>query len=712
MDYFGELEKKTSRYLTASQVKKMHKAYLLGESAHSGQVRVTGEPYITHPVAVACILADICMDCETIMAALLHDVIEDTNIDRETLEQEFGEPVAELVEGVSKLTQIKFESRAEAQAENFRKMILAVAKDLRVILVKMADRLHNMRTLDALAADKRRRIALETLEIYSPIANRLGMHGFRIEFEDLGFSALYPTRYRVIKNAVNAARGNRKEILSVIQKSIEECLDQKGRPKCSIAGREKHLYSIYKKMRNKNIPFAEIMDVYAFRIITEDIDSCYRVLGAVHNLYKPVPERFKDYIAISKANGYQSLHTTLFGPYGVPIEIQIRSNKMDQVAGSGIAAHWLYKTDDTVKNNAHVRAQEWLKRVVEMQKSTGNSLEFIENVKIDLFPDEVYVFTPKGNILELPNGASAVDFAYAIHTDIGDTCVAAKINRRIAPLSTQLVNGQTVEIITSPGAQPNPAWLNFVITGKARSSIKHFLKKQRTAESMALGKRLIERALETMQIGLDDIPQKNIRQVLKESNYQTLDELFEATGLGNQVPLIIARRLGCLEKTEIAVEAQEKLSVSESLSQKPLMVKGTEGMAINFASCCHPIPGDIIVGVLEAGRGITVHAEHCQQIKVAKHSDPYIFLSWEDTIQGDFDVDLIVETLNRRGVLAELAMTISATEANIENIGVHDSDGSYSFIELTISIRNRQHLANVMRRVRSMKNVSKVYRKK
>lgn len=710
MDYFSELRKKVSEYLTDEEVRRVHEAFLLGEKAHSSQKRLTGEPYITHPIAVACILCDMRMDVETIIAALLHDVIEDTSVDKQTLENQFGPQVAELVDGVSKLTQIKFESRAEAQAENFRKMILAVAKDLRVILIKLADRLHNMRTLEALPSEKVRRIALETLEIYSPIANRLGMHGLRIEFEDLGFASLYPVRYSVLKKAVNKARGNRKEILSVIQKALEECLHQPEKPTCEIIGRQKHIYSIYKKMRNKNIPFIEIMDVYAFRIIVDDIDSCYRILGAVHNLFKPVPERFKDYIAISKANGYQSLHTTLFGPYGVPIEIQIRTREMDYLAENGIAAHWLYKSNNIPINKAHIRAQEWLKRVVEMQSKTGSSIEFIENVKIDLFPDEVYVFTPKGSILELPNGASAVDFAYAIHTDIGNTCVAAKINRRIAPLSTQLINGQTVEIITSPGAQPNPAWLNFVITGKARSSIKHFLKRQRTTESIELGKRLIERALDTMHLNLDNIPQQSIDHVLHESNYKAADELFEAAGLGHQVPLIVARRLAHCDNASIEEAQQEKILAVEKLSKKPLLIKGTEGMAISFAACCRPVPGDIIVGILEAGRGITVHTEHCEKIKISKHSDPYIFLSWEDTIKGDFPVDLMIETLNRRGILAGLAIVISDANANIENIEVCRSDGDYSTIQLTLTVQNRLHIAQVIRRIRSMQHVTKVYR--
>ena len=712
MSYFAELKKVLASYLDDEQVNAIHEAFLLGEEAHKEQKRRTGEPYITHPVAVAAILAEMHMDPQTIMAAILHDVIEDTEVEKQTLVEKFGPAVAELVDGVSKLTQIKFETRAEAQAENFRKMVLAMANDIRVIIVKLADRIHNMRTIDALPASKRRRIALETLEIYAPIANRLGMHNFRIEFEDLGFQTLYPMRHRVLKEAVRKARGNRKEILSVIDKSIRERLGADGMPHSDIWGREKHLYSIYKKMHNKRIPFSEIMDVYAFRITVDSVDSCYRVLGAVHNLYKPVPERFKDYIAIPKANGYQSLHTTLFGPYGVPIEVQIRTKDMNRMAERGIAAHWLYKSELDPENKAHIRAQEWLKSLVEMQQNTGSSLEFIENVKIDLFPDEVYVFTPKGNILELPNGASAVDFAYAIHTDIGDTCVAAKINRRLAPLSIQLENGQTVEIITSSGARPNPAWLNFVVTGKARSKIRHYLKRQQHAESVALGERLLLRALSTMSLTLEDIEDDVLQQVLSESHLKSLEDLHESLGLGEQVPLIVARRLACAVQEEVEEEENQKRKATEKLSHKPLLIKGSEGMVVRFAECCRPIPGDVIVGVLEEGRGIMVHTEQCNKIASLRHTDKCIFLSWEETVDGEFLVDIEVELVNTRGVLASLATAVADVDANIENITVNDRDGRYCLVNLTIAIRSRQHLARVMRRIRMIKESLKINRVK
>lgn len=711
MAYFAPLRKKLEAYLEPKQIDTIYRAYLLAEKAHQPQVRITGEPYITHPVAVSCILADMHMDPESIMAGLLHDVLEDTEVDKSTLEKQFGQQVAELVDGVSKLTQITFESRAEAQAENFRKMVLAMAKDLRVIVVKLADRLHNMRTLDALRIDKRKRIALETLEIYAPIANRLGMHNFRIEYEDLGFSALYPMRYRVLEDVVAKARGNRREILSVIEKSLRASLEKSNIEVTKLWGREKHLYSIYKKMRNKRIPFSEIMDVYAFRIITDSVDQCYRVLGAVHNLYKPVPERFKDYIAIPKANGYQSLHTTLFGPYGVPIEIQIRTEAMNVMAESGIASHWLYKAEDGEENKAHIKAQQWLSKLLEMQQSTGNSLEFIENVKIDLFPDEVYVFTPKGNILELPNGASVVDFAYAIHTDIGDTCVAAKIDRRLAPLSTPLSNGQTVEIITANTARPNPAWLNFVITGKARSAIKHYLKHQRQVESIALGRRLLERALGTLGLTLAQIPNENMQAVLRESNYASFEELLVATGLGNLSPLIVARRLAFVVKAEEEQEEKEKKDATLALSHAPLLIKGSEGMVISFADCCRPIPGDLIVGVLDAGRGIVVHTEQCCQIKKLRHTEKSIFLSWEPLVDRIFPAEISVELVNKKGVLAALASAITDANANIENISVTESDGNYCVVNLTISVKNRVHLARIMRKVRKIPEASRIIRK-
>ncbi len=707
MSLFDDLQEELILYFDAEQIQKIRRAYDIAEKAHAGQKRRTGEPYITHPVAVAKILARMRMDYQSIMAALLHDVIEDTGVDKATIAAEFGNQVADLVDGVSKLTQIEFSSRAEAQAENFRKMVLAMVRDIRVILVKLADRLHNMRTLEALDFERRKRIAQETLEIYAPIANRLGMHSFRLELEDLGFAALYPRRYQILQAAVRKARGNRKEIISTIESSIKEKLEQSGLPPCAVWGREKHIYSIYKKMRDKKIPLAEIMDVYAFRIVTDSIDTCYRVLGAVHQLYKPLPERFNDYIAIPKANGYQSLHTTLFGPYGVPIELQIRTVDMDNMAEYGIAAHWLYKAGEHEVNAAQVRARQWLKGLLEMQQSAGNSLEFIENVKIDLFPDEVYVFTPKGRILELPSGATPVDFAYAIHSDVGNSCVAANIDRRLAPLSTALTNGQTVTIITAPGARPNPAWLNFVVTGKARSNIRHFLKSQRRAESIAWGRQLLDNAFTLVELNWDEMPQDKHKILLDTYQVKSIDDLSEEIGLGNKMAQLIARRAAHI----MSVSADQELKEDIKSSLIPIAIKGTEGMIINYATCCRPIPGDAIVGIIQAGEGIIVHVNNCHVLQEL-HIDPehLVPMQWDPHVQGEFKVDLSLELINQRGMLAQIAGNISSAEADIDNVTVNEQADQMCTVNLTISVEDRVHLAKVLRRLRTIKAIKKITR--
>ncbi len=703
MSQFNTLKLKLQEYLDDGQVNSIYAAYKCADLAHDGQTRRTGEPYITHPLSVAGILADMRMDAESIMAAILHDVLEDTEVQKSDIAAQFGSQVAELVDGVSKLTQIKFESRAEAQAENFRKMVLAMARDIRVILIKLADRLHNMRTLTALDILKRKRIAHETLDIYAPIANRLGMHNFRIEFEDLGFAALYPLRYRVLEDYVKRSHGNRKKIITTIEKALRSALTRSQLNFVKIWGREKHLYSIYKKMRLKKLPLSQIMDVYAFRIIVKNMDSCYRVLGAVHNLYKPVPERFKDYIAIPKANGYQSLHTTLFGPFGVPIEIQIRSEEMNRLAENGIASHWIYKSGSESTNDAQVRAREWLKSLLELQQNTGNSIEFIENVKIDLFPDEVYVFTPKGGIFELPKGATAVDFAYGVHSDIGNSCVAAKIDRKLAPLSTVLTNGQTVEVITAPRARPNPAWLNFVVTGKARSSIRNYLKKQRAAESISLGKRLLE---QTLKVPMKKISEQKIESVIAHYEFKSLDQLYESIGLGNQIAVVVASRLS----DDHTLESKEEKIMSNN---QPLAIKGSEGMVVTYAQCCRPIPGDDIIGVLDKGKGLVIHVQNCKKIaNIEYRSENYIPLVWEDNIDHDFQVDLQVEIANHRGALASLATSIANAEANIDNISVDQREGRYHNVSLTVSVINRVHLARVMRRIRATKSVVRIIRNK
>lgn len=703
MSEFSELKRKLD-YLSAEQVAQVEQAYQVAHKAHEDQTRSSGEPYITHPLAVAMILADFHLDAESITAAILHDVIEDTHVDKDTLTADFGEEVAELVDGVSKLTQIQFQTRAEAQAANFRKMMMAMSKDIRIILIKLADRLHNMRTLGHLSTKKRSRIAKETLEIYAPIANRLGMRAFRDELQELGFHALYPYRYKILMDAVKKARGNRKEILGVIYDSLNQSLVDAGVREFTLVGREKYLYSIYRKMKNKHLKFAEIMDVYAFRIVVEDVDTCYRVLGAVHNSYKPVPERFKDYVAIPKVNGYQSLHTTLFGPYGVPIEIQIRTRDMEQMSESGIAAHWLYKAKENIVNQAQLRAREWIKGVLEIQKSTGSSIEFIENVKIDLFPDEVYVFTPQGEIMELPNGATAVDFAYAVHSDVGNCCVAVKINRRLLPLSTKLKSGQTIEIITASGAHPNPAWLNFVRTGKSRSNIRHFLKQQQHGESVDLGQRLLDAALARSGLQLSDISDQQIQSVLALVGLKTRDDLLEAIGLGDQVAPVIARRLSQEGPAE-----EQVLSVQE---EAVLAIKGTEGMAVNFGKCCYPLPGDPIFGVLSAGHGVIVHAEQCRNTVDfrRKHSDQCFAMRWEEDVHGEFQVGIAIGMENHRGALAKLAVAISEAEGNLEDIIVKEVDARYVTFHMLLSVLSRTHLAQIIRRIRQLRGVTKVTR--
>jgi len=693
-------------YLEADQVREIYRAYLFGAEAHEGQRRMSGEPYIYHPIAVARILAEMHMDAESIIAGILHDVIEDTGTPKEVVTSEFSEEVAELVDGVSKLTQIKFESQAEAQAENFRKMMLAMVRDIRVILVKLADRLHNMRTLGVMRSEKRRRIARETLEIYAPIANRLGMNQMRLELEDLGFASLYPMRYRVLENAVKKARGNRKEILNKIESAILQRIEDE-KLQCRLLSRQKHLYSLYKKIRDRVGSFTEVFDVYAFRIIVDNVDTCYRVLGMMHNLYKPVPGKFKDYIAIPKTNGYQSLHTVLFGPYGVPIEVQIRTDDMERVAESGIAAHWLYKSSDKVTgNSAQARAREWLRELLEMQRNAGNSLEFLENVKIDLFPDEVYVFTPAGDILELPRGATAVDFAYAVHTDVGNTCIAAKIDRRLAPLRTPLLNGQTVEAITATGAHPNPAWLNFVRTAKARSNIRHYLKNLQNDEATELGKRMLDKALHNINCSLAEIGDAQFEQLMHECGFKTRESLYADIGIGNRMALLVARRM-------VPQDEGDEGKSPDTGQSKPLAIRGTEGMVVHFARCCRPIPGDAIVGFISAGRGLVIHTGTCNNLsEFRSRPDKWIDVEWQPDIEGEFPAEIRVDVSNQKGVLATIAAEISEAGSNIENVSIEERDGLETAMNFTVTVHDRRHLARVMRCIRKLPSVIRISRSK
>src|SRR5580658_1050612 len=644
-------------YLPPEQVERIREAAEFGASAHKGQTRLSGEPFIAHPVAAAAILADLHLDTDTIIAAILHDVIEDTPTPKDQLAQRFGADVAEIVDGVTKLDQIKFKSREEAQAESFRKMLLAMVRDLRVVLVKLADRTHNMRTIEAMAVTRRRAIARETLEIYAPIAERLGLYDLKLELEDLGFAALYPQRYRVLERALKRARGNQKEFLKKIEQQLTAAL-MKNEIVSRVAAREKHLYSIYRKMQRKRSTLNEIVDVYGLRIVVDKADTCYRALGSVHSVFKPMPGRFKDYIAIPRVNGYQSLHTTLFGPNGVPIEVQIRTEDMHSVAQSGIAAHWRYKTGESVGSSQQERAREWLSRLVELQEGGGSSEEFLESVKVDLFPDKVYVFTPKGEILRLPSGATVVDFAYSVHTDIGNRCVAAKVDRRLTPLRTVLRNGQTVEIITAKGAMPNPSWVNFVVTAKARSAIRHYLKSLRRTEAIALGQRLLNQALGEFRVSLDDVTPESQAAALGELGMKDLDELYENIGLGERLAPLVARRLLPGAQADDGSGAPAPLAIA---------IAGTEGLLVAYARCCFPIPNDPVIAFLSSGRGVVVHRETCVNVEdYRKHPEKWLTADRQATPDRDFSSQIRVDVPNLMGIIAALVAAMAATETNIE----------------------------------------------
>ena len=707
MYLFEPLKEFVSTYLSKVQVDLLKKAYLVAREAHEGQMRSSGEPYITHPVAVAHNIAKMHLDHESIMAALLHDVIEDTDVSKEDLAELFGDTVAELVEGVSKLDKLKFDNKEEMQAENFRKMLLAMVQDIRVILIKLADRTHNMRTLASLRPDKRRRIARETLEIYAPIANRLGIHDIKNELEVLGFEALYPMRARALKSAIKQARGNRKEIINNIMNEIQTRLTETG-IEAEVIGREKHLYSIYRKMLNKELMFNEVMDIYAFRVIVKDkIDDCYRALGATHNLYKPIETRFKDYIAIPKTNGYQSLHTSLIGPHGIPVEIQIRTQDMDQMADKGVAAHWLYKQDgENSGTTAQMKARRWMQSLLELQQSAGSSFEFIENVKSDLFPEEIYVFTPDGRIIELPMGATAVDFAYAVHTDVGNSCVGVKVDRKPYPFSQPLDSGQTVEVITSPSARPNATWLNFVVTAKARLQIRTYLRSREKTESHALGLRLLSHALGSTK--LEDIEQEKIDQVIEETGNKNLDELLINIGLGNALSIGIARRLTG-EFTDDKDPDDESSADNDDDSKVKMPIKGTEGMMVSYGKCCRPIPGDIIVAYLSPGKGLMVHQQGCRNIK--GHESGKLFpVKWDSDINREFIASLRIVIINHQGALAKVTNVIAHCESNVHSLQSEEKDSNLYLINLEITCRDRIHLANIIRKIKVMVDVQKVVR--
>ena len=688
-------EKYLSAYLDSAQIHEVEAAYECAALAHQGHMRRTGHPYITHPLAVCEILASMRMDHQSLMAALLHDVIENTEINKEALGSRFGQPVAELVDGVSKFSKI-FKSRAEAQAENFQKMALAMARDMRVIMVKMADRLHNMRTIGVMSSEQRQRIARETLDFYAPIANRLGINHIKIEFEELGFEALYPMRADRIGRAVTSAKGRRKELMEEIRTSIARSLMQEG-IQATVHAREKHLYSIYRKMRTQLKSFRDITDVFGFRVVVSQVDECYRSLGVMHNLYKPMAGRFKDYIAIPKSNGYQSLHTTLFSMHGIPIEVQIRTKHMESVAHHGIAGHWLYKSADSDQFDvSQKRARAWVRDLLELQQRAGNPLEFIESLKTDLFPDEVYVFTPKGDIMELPRGACSIDFAYSVHTGVGNTCVSCLIEGNPAPLSQQLQSGQYVEIRTSPDARPNAEWLTFVVTGKARSAIRHALKTQQQSESIALGERLLNRSLAGANRTIRDFDFRRLRRVLLEFGVRRLNELLSAIGTGDQMAYVVAQRL---------IAADDPLSDAVFVEQEgPVSIRGGEGLVIKYARCCGPVPGDAIVGHMTPGKGFVVHIETCANINETRRrkASEIIPARWAGSTNSEFLTALRIDVKRGKGVIAELAATLTDTDANIENINVEERSDNVTSVVVTIGVRDRTHLARVMRRVRAI----------
>jgi RelA/SpoT family (p)ppGpp synthetase len=708
-DLLSELE----AYLPRDQVSEVYRAYLFGAEAHQGQQRQSGEPYIYHPIAVARILAAMRMDYKGLMAAILHDVIEDTPTLKEHLADRFGDDVAELVDGVSKLTQIDFPSRAEAQAASFRKMMLAMTRDIRVILIKLADRLHNMRTLDAMMPAKRRRISRETLEIYAPIANRLGINRIRLDLEDLGFRHHWPWRHAVLSRTVEKKLQGQREMVASVEQALRERLAAVG-IEAEVFGREKHLFSIYRKMVAKRRSFDDMVDMFGFRVIVDRVDTCYRVLGQVHDLYKPVPGRFKDYIAIPKSNGYQSLHTGLIGPLGVPIEIQIRTADMNRLAESGIAAHWMYKTDDG-DTGAQSAAKDWLQGLLEVQRDSGDSQEFLEHVKVDLFPDEVYVFTPKGRILVLPMGATVVDFAYAIHSDVGNTCVAARIDRRLASLRSPLRSGQTVEIINAPGAKPNAAWLNFVVTGKARASIRSYLKNLQNREAQALGQRMLSAELAAFGLTLVDVGEPRILAYALESGLEDIGKLYADIGLGNRMPMLVARRLvGPAEPVpggEVAMHAAPAEGEAVHSKARRLAIRGPEGMVVHFARCCRPIPGDPITGLFSAGKGIVVHRNECRNLgDFHSKGDKWLEVEWAEDPQAEFQTEIRVDVGNRRGALATIASAIAEQGSNIENVNSRDKDGTTTTLDFLINVTGRKHLAGILRRLRQIPTLTRIVR--
>jgi guanosine-3',5'-bis(diphosphate) 3'-pyrophosphohydrolase len=686
------LEAKLRDYLQPEQIATVRRAYALGASAHAGQTRDSGEPYITHPVAVASILADLRMDAETLCAAILHDALEDTPLEHRVLVDAFGETVATLVEGVTKLDRLKFRDRQEAAAESFRKMLLAMSRDLRVILIKLADRLHNMRTLEAVAPARQKRIARETLDIYAPIAQRLGMNRIKSELQDLGFRILYPNRHTAILRRIRSQPVMRREAMTVIEKRLAERLAEEGLP-YRLVGRVKTPYSIYNKMRTEHKSFAQVMDVFGFRVVVQTVGQCYQALGIVHGLYKPLDARFRDFIAIPKANGYQSLHTVLFGPYGSPLEVQIRTEDMDVIAERGIAAHWVYKHGGSVPNSAQSRAHDWLRSLLESQQYAGSSLEFLEHVKVDLFPDEVYLFTPKGAILALPRNATTLDFAYAVHTDVGNHAVAARVDKKLVPLRTKLASGQRVEIITAKSAAPSTQWLDYVVSSKARTAIRHHLKHLEHEDAVDLGHRILERALESRASSLDSVPPAVLEKYLADHRYRRLEELLSDIALGNRMPAQVAQ----------ALARADAHASGRAASEDNIHITGAERGIITYAACCRPIPGDPIMGHLSAGKGVVVHRLECKNVpEFRKSPERWVGIDWDRNVEGDYQVELRIEVVNKPGVLAQVAAAVAEAKSNIDSVEYQERDISASVMHFVIEVKSVQHLAEVINRVRRL----------
>ena len=701
-----QLDEARFGYLKPPDVARLAQAYRFSEAAHAGQTRQSGEPYISHPLAVAEILAGWHLDSQALVAALLHDVMEDTSVTKDEISDTFGKPVAELVDGLSKLDRIEFQSAEDAQAENFRKMLLAMARDVRVILIKLADRLHNMRTLGAVHPAKRRRVARETMEIYAPIANRLGLNSLYHELQELAFAHLYPMRHRVLTKATRSARGNRREVVGKALESIKAKLAA-SEIEAGVSGREKHLYSTYRKMIEKHLSFSEVHDIYGFRVVVKDVAACYLALGALHGLYKPIPGKFKDYIAIPKANGYQSLHTALIGPFGLPTEIQIRTERMHRIAEAGVASHWMYKDEGVSLSELQKKTHQWLQSLLEIQSQARDSHEFLEHVKVDLFPDEVYVFTPKGRIMSLPRGATSVDFAYAVHTDIGNRCVAAKVNGELVPLRSELRNGDRIEIITASHAKPNPAWIQYVRTGKARSNIRHFLKTMQYEESAALGERLLEQALKAAGAAVAAIDEAGWERMVRDSGARSRQEVLADIGLGKRLPAVVARRL--LRHAE-----RDEGKGPPRAAVGSVVIRGTEGMAVQLATCCRPIPGDAIVGSIKKGQGLVVHAAECRAIERSRKNEPeqWIDVEWDRATNRLYQAAIGVTVANQRGVLAKVASEIAEAGSNIDSISMGEDRAVFSTMHFVVEVANRQHLARVMRALRRLPDVQKLARER